>query len=81
MCRDLLGHLPLDLVPHPHENVSILARARLRVSWLKEQFKGPLPMDATDEVMQQHACYHLLVWLASILFMDKSVNRVSVIPL
>ena len=32
LCRDLLGHLPLDPVPHPHENMFIHARARLRVS-------------------------------------------------
>ena len=52
LCRDLLGHLPLDPVPHPHENMFIHVRARLRVSWLKEQFRGPLLADATDEVVQ-----------------------------
>ena len=36
LCHVLLGHLPLDPIPHPHENMSILARARLKVSWLKE---------------------------------------------
>ena len=35
LCRDLLGHRPLDLVLHPHENKSILVGARIRVSWLK----------------------------------------------
>ena len=81
LCRELLGHRPLDPIPHPHENMSILAGARIRVSQLKEQFRGPLPTDATDEVVQQHAHYHILVWLGSILFMDKSANRVSVMPL
>ncbi|KAL0015161.1 hypothetical protein SO802_002230 [Lithocarpus litseifolius] len=80
LCCDLLGHRPPDLIPHPHENMSILAGARLRVSWLKEQFRGPLPADAADEVVQQHVRYHILVWLGSILFMDKSADRVSVMP-
>ena len=81
LCRELLGHRPLDLVSHSHENMSILAGARIRVSWLKEQFRGPLLADATDEVVQQHAHYHILVWWGSILFMDKSADRVSVMPL
>ncbi|KAL0011128.1 hypothetical protein SO802_006236 [Lithocarpus litseifolius] len=81
LCRDLLGHRPPNPVPHPYENMSILAGARLRVSWLKEQFRGPLSMDATEEVVEQHACYHILVWLGSILFMDKLADRVSVMPL
>ena len=51
LCRDLLGHHPPDPVLHPYENMSILAGARIRVSWLKEQFRGPLPADATDEVV------------------------------
>ena len=38
-------------------------------------------MDATDDVVQQHACYHILLWLESILFMEKLANRVSVMPL
>ena len=38
-------------------------------------------MNATDAVMQQHARYHILVWLGSILFMDKSADRVSMMPL
>ena len=81
LCRELLGHRPLNLVSHSHENMSILAGARIRVNWLKEQFRGPLPANATDEVVQQYARYHILVWLASILFMGKSVDQVSVIPL
>ena len=38
-------------------------------------------MDASDAVEQQHARYHILVWLGSILFMGKSVEQVSVMPL
>ena len=52
LCRELLGHHPLDPIPHPHENMSILAGARIRVSWLKEKFRGPLPANATDKVVQ-----------------------------
>ena len=36
LCRELLGHRPLDPVPHPYENMSILVGARIRVNWLKE---------------------------------------------
>ena len=81
LCHDLLGHCPLDLVSHPHENKSILTGARIRVSWLKPLFRGPLVVDATDEVVQPHVCYHILVWLGSILFMDKLADWVSVMPL
>ena len=51
LCRDLLGHRPPDPIPHPHENKSILATARIRVSWLKPQFRGPLAVDVTNEVV------------------------------
>ena len=51
LCHDLLGHRPLDPVLHPHENTSILAGARIRVSWLNEQFGGPLAANATDKVV------------------------------
>ena len=81
LCIELLGHQPLDPIPHPNENKSILVRARVRVSWLEAQFRGPLTADASDAVEQQHAHYHVLVWLGSILFMGKSVERVSVMPL
>ncbi|XP_075655066.1 serine/threonine-protein phosphatase 7 long form homolog [Castanea sativa] len=81
LCHQLLGHRPPDPIPHPHQNMYILAEARIRVSWLKARFRGPLAADATDEVVQQHARYHILAWLESILFMDKSADRVSVMPL
>ena len=81
LCCDLLGHHPLDPVPHPHENMPILTGVRIRVNWLKAQFRGPLAADATNEVVQQHARYHILVWLGSIMFMDKLADRVLVMPL
>ena len=31
-CLELLGHRPPDPIPHPYENKSILAEARIRVS-------------------------------------------------
>ncbi|XP_030924503.1 serine/threonine-protein phosphatase 7 long form homolog [Quercus lobata] len=78
---ELLGHRPPDPIPHPHENTSILVGATLRFTWLDAQFSGPLAVDATDEVVQQHACYHILNRLGTILFMDKLADRVSVMPL
>nr|XP_023905012.1 serine/threonine-protein phosphatase 7 long form homolog [Quercus suber] len=81
LCLELLGHRPPDPIPHPNENKSILAGARVRVTWLKEQFRDPLAADATDEVVQQHARYHILFRLGTILFVDKSADRVSVMPL
>ena len=51
LCLQLLGHHPPDPIPHPHENTSILARVRLRFTWLDAQFSGPLAVDATDEVL------------------------------
>ena len=38
LCLELLGHRPPDLIPHPHENMFILAGVRLRVTWLEAQF-------------------------------------------
>ena len=53
LCLQLLGHRPLDPISHPNENTSILARTRLRFTWLDAQFSGPLAADATDEVVPQ----------------------------
>ena len=55
LCFELLGHRPLDPILHPHENKSILARVRIRVSWLKPWFSDPLAADATDDLVQQHS--------------------------
>uniref|UniRef100_A0A7N2QZ36 Aminotransferase-like plant mobile domain-containing protein n=1 Tax=Quercus lobata TaxID=97700 RepID=A0A7N2QZ36_QUELO len=38
LCLELLGHRPPDPIPHPHENTSILAGARLRFTWLDALF-------------------------------------------
>ena len=81
LCLELLGHCPPDLIPHPHENMFILAGVGLRVTWLEAQFRGPLAADATNEVVQQHVRYHILEWLGTILFIDKLVDRVSMMPL
>ena len=77
--RDLLGHEPPPVIPN--SNRSILAGARIRYKWLNAQFAAPPTVDAGDEVMQQHARYHLLVWMGALLFMDKSTDRVSLLPL
>ena len=37
LCFKLLGHRPPDSIPHPHENTSILAGARLIFTWLDVQ--------------------------------------------
>ena len=58
LCLELLGHRPPSPILHPHENKSILVGARLRVTWLEAQFRGPLVADATNEVVQQHALSH-----------------------
>ena len=65
----------------PNSNTSTLTGARIKYKWLDAQFAVPLAVDAGDEVVQQHAHYHLLVRMGALLFMDKSVNWVSLMPL
>ena len=79
VCRDLLGHEPLLMVSNL--NKFILAGARIIYKWLDARFAAPPAVDAGDEVVQQHARYHLLVWMGALLFMDKSADRVSLLPL
>ena len=79
VCRDLLGHEPLPVISN--SNKSPLAGARIKYEWLDAQFAAPPIVDASDEVMQQHARYHLLVWMGALLFMDKLTNRVLLLPL
>ena len=81
LCFELLGHRPPDPILHPHENTSILAGERLRFTWLDAQFRRTLAADATDEVVQQYARYCILERLGTILFIDKSTDRVLVMPL
>ena len=79
LCEQLLGHKPPP--PIPNSNKSTLAGARIRYTWLDAQFADPLVADAADEVVQQHARYHLLVRMGALLFMDRSADRVSLLPL
>ena len=57
--EELLGHKSPPLIPNL--NKSTFAGARIKYNWLDAQFAAPLAADAGDEVMQQHARYHLLV--------------------
>ena len=79
VCRDLLGHKPSLVIPN--SNKSTLTSARIKYKWLDAQFAAPLAANAGDEVVQQHARYHLLVLMGALLFMDKSVDRVLLVPL
>ena len=79
VCRDFLGHQPLPTIPNSKK--SILAGARIRYKWLDARFAAPPVADVSDEVVQQHSRYHLLVWMGALLFMDKSVDRVLLLPM
>ena len=50
VCRDLLGHEPLPVIPN--SNKSTLTRVRIKYKWLGAQFAAPLAADVDDEVMQ-----------------------------
>ncbi|XP_075659277.1 serine/threonine-protein phosphatase 7 long form homolog [Castanea sativa] len=78
VCRDLLGDEPPVI---PNTNRSTLAGARLKYTWLDERFTASPIADAGDKVVQQYACYHLLIRMGALLFMDKSADRVSVLAL
>ena len=54
---------------------------RIRYKWLDAWFAAPLAADVGDEVVQQHAHYHLLVWIGALLFKDKLADQVSLLPL
>ena len=79
VCQDLLDHEPLLVIPNM--NKSTLAGARIKYKWLDAQFAAPPATNTDDKVVQQHARYHLLVWMGAPLFMDKSADRVSLLPL
>ena len=79
VCRELLGHEPLPMIPN--SNKSTLTGARIKYKWLDAQFAAPLAADADDEVVQQNARYHLLVRMGALLFMDKSTDEVSLFTL
>ena len=79
LCRELLGHEPPPMIPNL--NTSTFTGVRIKYKWLDAQFAAPLAADTGDEVVQQHAHYHLLVRMGALLFMDKSANWVSLMPL
>ena len=79
VCRELLGHEPLPVIPN--SNKSTLTGARIKYKWLDAQFAAPLAADADDEVVQQNVRYHLLVRMGALLFMDKLADRVSLLTL
>ncbi|KAL0009337.1 hypothetical protein SO802_010839 [Lithocarpus litseifolius] len=73
LCLQLLHHEPPPSIPD--SNRSIHCGARIRYKWLDARFAAPPTTDASDEVVQRHACYHLLVWMGALLFMDKSADQ------
>ena len=75
----MLGHEPPPVIPN--SNKSTFTGARIKYKWLNAQFATPLATNADDEVVQQYACYHLLVRMGALLFMDKSGDRVSLLTL
>ena len=79
LCEQLLGHKPPPSIPN--SNKPTLAGARIRYKWLDARFAAPPVADVGDEVVQQHSRYHLLVWMGALLFMDKSVDRVLLLPM
>ena len=79
VCRELLGHEPLPVIPN--SNKSTFTGARIKYKWLDAQFAAPLAVDADDKVVRQNACYHLLVRMGALLFMDKSTDWVSLLTL
>ncbi|XP_075644137.1 serine/threonine-protein phosphatase 7 long form homolog [Castanea sativa] len=80
-CIDLLGFLPPDRPVGTKKNIAVLEGPRIKAKWLEEQFRNPLPTDATEVRVQQYARYYILQMLGSILFMDKSGERLSIIHL
>ena len=79
VCRELLGHEPLPVIPN--SNKSTLTGVKIKYKWLDAPFSTPLAVDADDKVVRQNACYHLLVPMGALLFMDKSTDWVSLLTL
>ena len=75
----MLGHEPPLVILN--SNKFTLTGARIKYKWLDAQFAASLAADADDKVVQQNACYHLLVRMGALLFMDKSVDRVLLLTL
>ena len=49
VCRDLVGHEPLPVIPN--SNKSTFTGARIKYKWLDAQFAAPLIANANDEVV------------------------------
>ncbi|KAK9992258.1 hypothetical protein SO802_027243 [Lithocarpus litseifolius] len=81
LCAELLGHRPPDRVVGRGPNTAVMEGPRVKAKWLEEQFTNPLPADATEVRVQQYARFYILEMLASILFMDKSGERHSIMYL
>ena len=81
VCEELLGFTPPPLIPYPNENNSVLVGVRIQINWLTEQFIISLATNASEVLVQRYAHYHIIVWLGSILFMDKSTQRISIMLL
>ncbi|XP_075665819.1 serine/threonine-protein phosphatase 7 long form homolog [Castanea sativa] len=81
-CMDLLGTPPPpDRPVGTKKNTAVLEGPRIKAKWLEEQFRNPLPADATEVRVQQYARYYILQMLGSILFMDKFGERLSIMYL
>ncbi|XP_075666077.1 serine/threonine-protein phosphatase 7 long form homolog [Castanea sativa] len=63
------------------KNIVVLEGLRIKAKWLEEQFSNLLPVDATEVLVQQYARFYILQMLGSMLFMDKSGERLSIMYL
>ena len=81
LCHDLLGHRPPTKEPSANNNTAVLCGARLKVSGFESQFSDPFPTDVTNLQVQQYTPYYILQLLGGMLFMDKSIEQISVMYL
>ncbi|KAK7859295.1 hypothetical protein CFP56_006924 [Quercus suber] len=54
-----------------HQDKGLLEGPRIKAKWLKDQFRNPLPANASEELVQQCARFYILEMLAGIFFMDR----------
>ena len=81
LCTESLGFTSPPSVPHSNENKSVLVGERIQINWLAEQFRDLLAANASDVVVWRYARYHILLQLGFLLFMDKSAQWISLMPL
>ena len=81
LCTELLGFTSPPSVPHSNENKSVLVGERIQINWLAEQFRDLLAANGSDVVVWRYARYHILLQLGFLLFMDKSAQWISLMPL